>query len=439
VRVVVVGGGLSGLFTASELLARGIDDVVVVDEGSGPGGVVRTIERDGFTLESAVGSLTLPHPHLTPILHRIGVEVVMADPSASLRHVFSGDRLLAIPASPAAILAPILPVRSKLRALAEPFVSSRHEAGDETLDGFCRRRFGDKAGEMMAWLAASGVFAGDPSRLSARAAFPVLCHLEDDAGSVIRGGLRRRRERPARVDRGSAHLPVRGMSAVAQAVIHQLGERYRGGFEVRSVSRNRSSWAVDGSERLTADAVVISCRPDLAARLVHGDLASTLGRTATAPVVVVGLGGTTHPYPLPAGFGALTGPDSALVSLGMMFESSYAPQRAPTGSWLVKVIAGGARRPEVVEWDDQRLAEQVCAEVSRVVGHDLMPEFVEVVRHQPGIPQYEVGHGAWLRAIDGLLSDLPGLHVTGWGYRGVGVSHLASDAVAVARRLAGVP
>jgi oxygen-dependent protoporphyrinogen oxidase len=118
-----------------------------------------------------------------------------------------------------------------------------------------------------------------------------------------------------------------------------------------------------------------------------------------------------------------------------MFESSYAPHRAPAGSWLVRVIAGGAGHPELAGRDEGVLAERVVAEVSSVIGIDLSPEFVEVLRHHPGIPQYNVGHGAWLRSVDDELAKLPGLHVTGWGYRGVGVSHLATDAVATARRV----
>jgi len=31
------------------------------------------------------------------------------------------------------------------------------------------------------------------------------------------------------------------------------------------------------------------------------------------------------------------------------------------------------------------------------------------------------------------LADRPGLYLTGWGYRGVGVTHLASEAAMVAR------
>ena len=436
-RVVVVGAGLAGLFTASELMRVGVEDVVVVDKDHEPGGVARTIRRDGFSLEPAAGTLTLPHPHLSQILDRIGVDLIRCEPSATLRYVYARDRLIPLPATPKALLAPIVSIGAKLRALAEPLVKVGPGSEDESLDHFCRRRFGDGTGKMLAWLAASGVFAGDPQRLSARSAFPALTTLENEAGSVVRGGLRRSRSRPAGVARPSIHLPVGGMEALVQAAASLLGDRFRGGFDVASVLHDGSEWRVEGLEPIRADHVVLAVRPQAAAALVDPDLGAALAGAVSAPVVVVGLGGPSDRLPLPPGFGVLTGPDSGTASLGVLFESSYAPTSAPEGHALVKVIAGGARRPEVADWDDARIVEIISAEVAQIIGIDLDPSFVEIIRHHGGIPQYEIGHGAWLAELDGLLGVRPGLNLTGWGYRGVGVAHLASDAVAIANRIAG--
>ena len=138
---------------------------------------------------------------------------------------------------------------------------------------------------------------------------------------------------------------------------------------------------------------------------------------------------------MPPGFGALTGSDTAMATRGVLFESSYAPHRAPAGHSLVKAIVGGATRPEVAGWDDDPLVETVGGEVSRIIGRDISASFVEVVRHHRGIPQYVIGHSAWLQEVERLTNSMPGLHLTGWGYRGIGVAHLAADAAAVAQRI----
>jgi len=429
-RVVVVGGGLAGLFTASELVAAGVDDVVVVEGGSHPGGVARTIVRDGYSLEPAAGSFTLPHPHLSPILKRAGVEVVPAR-QADIRHVFVEGRLVALRPSPGVLLAPVLSFPAKLRAMAEPLVGQGPELTEESLAGFCERRFGKGAGRLLAGLMASGVYAGDPEELSASAAFPMLTDLEKEADSVLRGAIGKRRARPENAPRPRMHVPVDGMTGMAETLADSLGGRFRSDFEVRSVSRDGGEWVVEGPERVVADTVVLAVHPPVAASMLGGEVAEDLRRLESAPVSVVGMGGA-GPVSVPEGFGALIGPDEGLISVGVLFESSYAPARVPDGSWLVKVIAGGARRPEVTDWDDDYLVAKVAEELERVVGEAPTPDFVEVVRQRPGIPQYTVGHSHRVRALESHLDGLPGLHLAGWGYRGVGLASLARDAARLA-------
>ncbi|MGF1668615.1 MAG: protoporphyrinogen oxidase [Acidimicrobiia bacterium] len=433
----IIGGGLAGLFTAIELIEHGIDDVVVFDEGSLPGGVARTIQRDGYSLEPAAGTLMLPNPHLTPLLQHIGVTVTPA-PDAGIRYVYTRGRLVGLPSSPKAALSPLVSWSAKVRAAAEPFIRRPAEPdSDESLDSFLRRRFGQGLAGTLAWVAASGVFAGDPTRLAARSAFPALPGLEDAAGSVVRGGVARMRQRSPGAIRPSGHVPKGGMTALADAAAARLGDRYRPGTPVAGVTSGTIGWKVECPDTVTAQHLVVASRPSAAAGLVDDTLAGVLRQATTAPAVVLGLGGPAAGFPLPAGFGALTGPDAATATLGVLFESSYAPARSPEGHSFVKVIAGGATRPHVVDWDDDRLVTTIGDEVSRILGRTIEASFVEVVRHHHGIPQYNVGHRSWLERLDGLLMDRPGLHLTGWGYRGVGVAHIAADATAVARRIAG--
>ena len=149
-------------------------------------------------------------------------------------------------------------------------------------------------------------------------------------------------------------------------------------------------------------------------------------------VVVIGIGGRAADVPLPIGFGALIGPDAGLHALGILFESQYAAGRAPAGHHLAKGIYGGAADPSVMKRTDDELVALMIEETSRVIGIPVQPTWTRVVRQTPGIPQYEVGHVAWMREIDERLVAHPGLHLAGWGYRGIGVSGLGIDAVRLA-------
>jgi oxygen-dependent protoporphyrinogen oxidase len=51
------------------------------------------------------------------------------------------------------------------------------------------------------------------------------------------------------------------------------------------------------------------------------------------------------------------------------------------------------------------------------------------VRLEHAIPQYEVGHGARVAAVERAVKSIPGLAVTGFGLRGVAVGDAAADGV----------
>jgi oxygen-dependent protoporphyrinogen oxidase len=48
------------------------------------------------------------------------------------------------------------------------------------------------------------------------------------------------------------------------------------------------------------------------------------------------------------------------------------------------------------------------------------------------MPQYTVGHGQRVEIVEGMLRDLPGLHVVGNAYHGVGMP----DCVRMAKQVA---
>lgn len=421
--VAIVGGGFAGLFVASRLMASGIDDLLVLESSQHPGGVARSVKKDGYILEPGAGSFTLPHPHLSPLLDGQGIQP--AAESAGTRHIWTGNRLITPRPGPAAILAPLASPRAKFRGALEFLVAEPPDEYDESLDAFLRRRLGTEMGGVAAWLAASGVFAGDPTRLSARAAFPTVKNLVDTHGSILSGvmsAMGTQGDRPRR----SAYVPLTTMSDLAAQIADTLGDRFRPGVTVNAVRKEGPRWMVDGS--IEADHVVLAIAPDIAAGLVNSRLAEALRGSSAAPVVVVGLGGPD--LQIPDGFGILTGPEAGTATRGVLLESSYAPHRAPHGHGLVKVIAGGAPHRSVLDADDSTVVHHVGSEVARILGTDVDVTFAEVVRHHRGIPQYEVGHRRWLAAVDEATPE--SLHLAGWGYRGVGIAHLATDAFRIA-------
>jgi protoporphyrinogen/coproporphyrinogen III oxidase len=433
-QVIVVGGGLGGLLVGAELRRRGLDPLVI-EAGDRPGGVAHTIREDGYLLEPAAGSLLLPNPDLSPVFDAAGVPIVAAAPEAKTRYVYDRGTLFEVPESPKFLLTRLVSWRAKLRAAREPWIATPPPPGEESVLDFLTRRFGTDVGRLGADLMAHGVFAGDPAKLSMQAAFPRLVALETEADSVVRGGLRRRKTRTKGTPRASVHVPVDGMADVAARLAHYLGDGFVTGRPVQSIRRENGGWTVEWDGGVdSSGAVVVALAPGDAVQLVPEPLAELLVNRPAAEVAVVGLGGPAATLPLPDGFGALAGPSARIRALGILFESSYAPGRAPAGHQLAKGIYGGAADPEMMERPDEEIAAQMQADLEEVLESPVAAAWTRVVRSS--IPQYPIGHAAWMRQVDERLDSLPGIHLAGWGYRGIGISALGADAVRIVSAIA---
>jgi oxygen-dependent protoporphyrinogen oxidase len=171
--------------------------------------------------------------------------------------------------------------------------------------------------------------------------------------------------------------------------------------------------------------VVLAVPADVAARLLD---AATGGRSRAfaeipyAPVAVVALGyrreDVGHPLD---GFGYLVPRKEGRRTLGCLFLSALFPGRAPAGHAALSAFVGGRTDPEIVTWEDDRIAAQVQAEVGQALGIWSEPVFRLVRRWPRAIPQYEVGHGRFVDLADEIEHDLPGLRIGGNFLSGVSV------------------
>src|SRR5215510_12394648 len=187
---VIIGAGVSGLVAAHRLKKMG-RDLLLVESGDRVGGVIQSREVEGFLIECGPNSLRGSHEFLDLVeeLNLTG-ELITADPRAPA-YIYADGRLQAAPMSPPALVkTKLISNAAKLRLLREPFVKTRREGGEESIASFVRRRLGDEILARMVAPFLSGVFAGDPERLSVEACFPRLAELESDAGSILRGAIR---------------------------------------------------------------------------------------------------------------------------------------------------------------------------------------------------------------------------------------------------------
>src|SRR5919202_5552830 len=92
-RVVIVGGGVSGLAAAHRLVTRAHVsstqlEVLLLESSSRLGGVVRTERREGFLLEAGPDSFISEKPEAVALAREIGLEEKLIGTNEQFRRAF---------------------------------------------------------------------------------------------------------------------------------------------------------------------------------------------------------------------------------------------------------------------------------------------------------------------------------------------------------------
>jgi oxygen-dependent protoporphyrinogen oxidase len=344
----------------------------------------------------------------------------------------------------------LLSWKGKWDIAMERFRPARSENGDESIDAFVRRRAGREAAEVLADGLVTGIHAGDPKLLSVRAAFPRLAAMEARYGGVLVGFGQIARER--RREAARLHQPKpeprrmwslrQGLRVLIEALADQIPQRPHLGVGVRRLEKTPSGWIVqgDGLDRWEAQTVVLACpAPEQAQLLADLDpaLSERIAGIAYNRVAVVALGYRQMDVPLkPDGFGFIAPERLRRDILGVQWCSSIFPERAPEDMLLFRALCGGWHRPEIIDYDDQRLLAAVHAELRVAQGITAEPAFQQIIRWPRAIPQYHLGHLEHVADIEKLAARHAGLLLAGNCYHGIALNDCTEQAVLLARRIA---
>lgn len=440
--VLVVGAGISGLTAAFHLVRRGLD-VAVVEASDRVGGAIQTLRDGPWVFEQGPNTVLESRPAVGRLVREASLEdeELTASPEAKKRYLWMGERLVALPSGPLSFLTtPLFPLSAKLRLLREPWIGRAPEGTEESIAEFVRRRLGRAFLDYAVGPFVSGVYAGDPERLSVRWALARIHALERDHGSLIRGALAKRKGARSGFGPGGGMISMAdGLEALPRRLARAV-EEVRTGVPCRSLRPAGGAFEVEtGAGTLRAREVVLAVPADALARILDeatGGRSRAFAEIPYAPVAVACYGfrreDVGHPLD---GFGFLAPREESLRVLGCLFPSSLFPGRAPEGHAALAAFAGGRTDPGVLDLDDDGLHRAVLADLDRSLGLAGEPVVRHLARWPRAIPQYEVGHGRFVELARALERELPGLHLAGNFRGGVSVPDCIQNATDLAERI----
>ena len=491
-RVLIIGGGITGLAAAHRVLERSADlaqpvEVRLLEADSQAGGIIKTDERDGFLIERGPDSFITEKPEALSLVRRLGIEPHLVDTNNDHRRSFvvRKNRLLPVP-SGFNLLAPtrLLPVVTsrifswpgKARIAMDLVIPRRRKTTDyvdESLAEFVRRRLGREALERMAQPMAGGIYTADPEQLSLQATLPRFHDIERQHRSLILG--LRSRSKPANGSPGS-HPDETGRFAAASGARYGMFRSFdqcmqlltdqlvsaimylnsklhgnRGGPPVRldtrveSLARHTSGSATQWvartarDETFVADAVCLALPAFASSRFlrrIDPELASDLSAISYASSATINLAYKRDDIPHRLnGFGFVVPFIEKRTVMACTFSSVKFSNRAPEGHALLRAFVGGALQPELVELDDDELTSRVRQDLRQLLGVEAPPLFAEVSKWPRSMPQYFVGHVDRVRTINERAERLPGLALAGNAFEGPGIPDCVRSGESAADKL----
>ncbi len=180
-----------------------------------------------------------------------------------------------------------------------------------------------------------------------------------------------------------------------------------------------------GGDWLEADHLVLATEAHSGAALlaaVDARLAELLGMVPYSSSMTVALGFDAADLARPpAGFGFLIPKKERRRLIACTWIGTKFSHRVPDGKIVARCFLGGMEDAGVLGESDESIVSAVTAELGEIAGIAARPRFTRISRWPRSMAQYVVGHRARQTEVEARVAAIPGLHLAGNAYYGIGI------------------
>jgi len=378
-KIIIAGGGISGLSARYYLSKKHPDAEIILYEKSGKlGGCVHS-ESSPFFFERGPRTFKASRSaQLLSLIQELGLEheITRSSQMSNRRYLWKDQKLRR----------PLTLVPKMIPALLKEWSRPHSCAGDESIESFAQRRFGSYVAETFFDPIALGIYAGDIGKLSMPSCFPAIKALEMEYGSLTRGFLKNRKK-----GKGKGLFTLRGGLSL---LIQKLAEKGRGDIHLNTPLESLHAGAAYHVLALPAQTVKSLLYFDSEVRAFFDRLDAV-----NLSVVNVAYDKAVLRQ---KGFGYLVPSNQGEAVLGVVFDSCIFPEQNQSAcETRLTVMLGGAFHPNL---DPATAREKALASLRSHLNIRAVPTHCHVTHYPRAIPQYMVGHGERVEALEAILN-----------------------------------
>lgn len=440
--VLIIGAGIAGLSIAYELQKQQVP-YLVLEASSHTGGVMQSFRENDFELDAGANTIAAS-PEILTFFRELGLEADILEATAASKHRFlvRNNQLHGVSPHPFKIMASAYLSRgSKWRLFTESFRKSSPVSAEETVTDFVTRRFNKEIADYVFDPVLSGIYAGNPDRMSMAEVLPALPRWEQEYGSVTKGLMKNKAAMS-----GRKIISFKGGNQVLTNRLEQLLQTpVRFNCKVTGISEAGSGYMVSTVENgvsasFAATRVVVTSPAYCTAETIVSLDPATAALLRGIPyprmgVLHLGFDAAALPQPLD-GFGFLVPHAENMHFLGAICNSAIFPEKAPAGKILFTVFMGGARQEHLFDQLDAATWQQrVVEEITSLLHLSSPPVMQRFSTWEKAIPQLNVGHVKLRSGVADFEKKYPGLYIRGNYLQGVAIPALLQYAATFAASL----
>lgn len=458
-KVVIVGGGITGLTTAYYLQQKAKAqneqlDIVLIEASLRLGGKIHTVRKNGFIIERGPESFFDTDSSVRSLARDLNIEHEMIQNNDGRTFIAIGSILHPIPSnlllggSPkisSFMASNVLSLSGKVRAAGDLILPKLPHDTDEPISDFFRRRFGKEVVENLVEPVLAGTFAGDVDHVSMQSMFPQFYQLEKDYRSLLIGMKKTGKGIYALVNiPGEIHYESfeGGLETLSEALENALTDvTILKGIKVDLIENQKEGsqqiYLSDGSSML-ADKLIVTTPFNVAKKIFRdSEIMSQVPNMSYATIATVTMAfkkGQMQKYTDALNFFVSRNSDFAITTC--TWSNRKWDNAAPEDHDLLRVYIGRVGDESIVELSDSEIEKIVLQDLQKALGLEELPIFTVVARWKEAMPQYAVGHESRMAMLkQQFYEEYPNVTLAGSSYEGISIPNCVMQGKQVADKV----